>query len=96
MATLDMRLILVREDQVAWIKLVDFYGSSIMVISAKFYFGIALLFTKLAIRTRMKVYSGRPKFDTKVTNDSGPAKPLTVMEHQMYPASVPGENILFM
>ena len=41
-ATLETRL---REDQVVWLDLVEFYGSSIMVISVRFYFGGALLFT---------------------------------------------------
>ena len=93
--TLETRLILVREDQVSWLELVDFYGSSIVILSAIVSFGSALLFTKLASRTRWRVYTGIPKLDTKVTDDSGTAKPLAVLEPQISPASVLGENILF-
>ena len=67
-----------------------------MFFSVRVSFVSVLLFTKLAIRTGMRVYSGRPKLDTKVTDDAGPTKPLTVLEPQISPASVPGENIIFM
>ena len=96
MATLETRLVFVREDQVSWLDMVGFDGSSIMVLSARVSFGSALLFTKLESSARRRVYSGRPKLDTEVTDDSGPAKTLTVLEPQMPPVSVLRENILFM
>ena len=67
-----------------------------MVISARVSFGSALLFTKLVSSTRRRVKSGRPKLDTEVTNYTGPDKPFIVLEPQIYPESVPGENIFFM
>ena len=63
-----------------------------MVLSAIVSFGSALLFTKVTSIPRRRVYSGRPKLDTKVTNDSGPVNPLKLLKPQMSPASVPGEN----
>ena len=81
MVTLEIRLVLVREDQVAWINLVDFNGSSIVVLSARVSFGSALLFIKSESSTRRRVYSGRPKLDTKVTNDTGTSKLLKVLEY---------------
>ena len=89
-ATLETRIILVREDQVAWLELVDFDGSIIVVLSARFNSMSALLFTNLASCARRRFYIGRTKLDTNVTDDTDPAKPLKVMEPQMPPASVPG------
>ena len=94
METLETQLILVREYQVSWIELVEFYGSSIVVLSAKDSFWIALLFTKLESGARRRVYSGRPEMDTDVTDDTSPNIPLAVMELQISPASVSGENII--
>ena len=76
--------------------MVDFYGSSIVVLSARVSFGCALLFTNFESSTIRRVYIGRTKPDTKVTDDTGPANTLKVLEPQIYPASIPGENILFM
>ena len=86
---------MVREDQVDWIELVDFDGSAIVFISAIFSSGSALLFTKLASVSWRRVYSGRPELDTNVTDDTGLDKLLTVLEPQMSPVSVPGEDIIF-
>ena len=94
--TLDTQLLLVREYQVAWLELVDFDGSSIVVLSARVSSGSAILFTKMVRGAMRRFYSGRPKLDTEVTDDSGPAKTLTVLEPQMPPVSVLRENILFM
>ena len=85
---LETRLVLVRKDQLAWLKLVDLDGSSIVVLLTRVSFGSALLFTKLLRRTRMRVYRDRPKLDTKVTNDNSIAKILKVLEPQMSPVSV--------
>ena len=86
MATLETQLILVGEDQVAWINLVDFDGSSIVVLSARFSFGSALLFTKLASSASSRVYIGIPKLDTKVTDNTGLVKSLTVTKSQNIPS----------
>ena len=94
--TLETRLVLVRENYVDWLDLVGFDVSSIVVLIARVSFGSAILFTNLESSARKRVYSDRPKIDTKVTNDTVPAKPLTVLEPQMSPASVPGEKIIFM
>ena len=93
MATLYTRLVLVREDKVAWIESVDFDGSSIVVLSVKVSSWSEILFTKLESGARRGFYSGIPELDTKVTHDAFPANPLTVMETQIYPASVPVEKI---
>ena len=76
--------------------MVDFYGSSIVVLSARVSFGCALLFTNFESSTIRRVYIGRTKPDTKVTDDTGPSKTFTVLEPQISPESVPGENIIFM
>ena len=91
MATLETQLILVREDQVAWLEMVDFDGSSIVVLSKRVSFGSALLFAKLEIIARSRVCSGLPKLDTKVTDDTVPVKSLTVLKPQIPPESVLGE-----
>ena len=96
MATLETQLILVGEDQVAWINLVDFDGSSIVVLSETVSFGSALLSDKLESGAMRRFYSGRTKLDADVTDDTGPAKQLIVMEPQISPESVPEENILLM
>ena len=67
-----------------------------MVLSKRVSSGSTLLFTKLASGACRRVYSGTPKLDTDVTNDTGPSNPLKVLEPQIPPASVPGENIIFM
>ena len=73
-ATLKMRLVLVRENQVAWLNLVDFDGSYIVVLSARVSFGSALLFTKSECSAMRRVYSDRTELDTKVTDDPNTAK----------------------
>ena len=67
-----------------------------MVLSARVSSGNALLFTKLESCGKRRVYSVRPELDTKVTDDTGPSKTFTVLEPQISPESVPGENIIFM
>ena len=85
-ATLKTQLILVREDQAVCLDIVDFDGSYIVVLSARFSFGSALLFTKLASSARSRVYIGIPKLDTKVTDDTGMVKSLTVTKSQNIPS----------
>ena len=65
-----------------------------MVLIARVSSGIDLLFTNFSSSTRRRVYSGRHKLDIGFTNDTGPAKPLTVLEPKISPASVPGEMII--
>ena len=95
MVNLETRLVLVRKDQLAWLKLVDLDGSSIVVLLTRVSFGSALLFTKLESSARRRVYNGRTKLDTKVTYESDTEKPLTVTEPQIPPSSLPIETIIF-
>ena len=80
---------MVREYQVAWLELVEFDGSAIMVLSARVSPGSAILFNKFESGAWRRVYSGGPGLDTDVADDTGPANTLSVLETQMYPASVP-------
>ena len=75
MASLETQLMLAREDQVAWLEMVDFDGFSIVVLSYRVSFGSALVFAKFSSSTGRRVFNGRPELDTKVTDNTDTDRP---------------------
>ena len=67
-----------------------------MILSERFPFGNALLFTKLESITGRRSDGDVSKLDTNIPNYDSLTNPLAVLEPQLYPEIVLGEYILIM